>query len=75
MQSARYWLPLLPAFVFVNLLCYYDEGYRDFRWMRDPGNWVAFAIYLAVAYGFLLGCTLAAQRLGAAIGKRIRRSA
>ncbi len=75
MKTARYWLPFVPAFLGVNLLCYLDEGYRDFRWMREPGNWIAFALYLAVAYGLLLAGTLATLRLAAALRDRLRRAA
>lgn len=27
------------------ILCFLDEGYYDFRWMKDPGNWVVFTLY------------------------------
>lgn len=34
-------IPLLITLV----LFYIDEGYYDFRWMKQPGNWVPFFLY------------------------------
>ena len=28
------------------LLFFVDEGFYDFRWMKDTRNWIAFAIYV-----------------------------
>ena len=41
---------LISTFVVVNVLFFIDEGYNDFRWMTDVGNWIAFAIYFAVLF-------------------------
>ena len=40
----------LSTVVVVNILFFIDEGYYDFRWMADLGNWLAFAIYFAVLF-------------------------
>lgn len=41
-------IPLLVVF----FLGFIDEGYYDFRWMQDPGNWVALGLYwLAMILG------------------------
>lgn len=36
---------LLTSFLF-----FIDEGYYDFRWMLDPGNWIVFIIYCMVLF-------------------------
>ena len=41
---------LLSAVAFTFFLCYIDEGYYDLRWMKDWGNWIAFALYVAVLF-------------------------
>lgn len=28
-----------------------DEGYFDFRWMKDPWNWVIYFIYTTLLFG------------------------
>ena len=54
-------LPFLSAFLIVMVLFFIDEGYYDFRWMKDGGNWVVFGFYMAffftlqmLIYHFLL---------------------
>lgn len=39
--------PFLSALVIVMFLFFIDEGYYDFRWMKDAGNWLVFVFYLA----------------------------
>lgn len=42
-------------FLIMFILCFLDEGYYDFRWMKDPGNWVVFAMYwMAMVLGEFL---------------------
>lgn len=43
---------LIAAALFVNILFFIDEGYYDFRWMKDAGNWFMFLIYF---FGVVLG--------------------
>ncbi|WP_118976999.1 hypothetical protein [Taibaiella koreensis] len=31
-----------------SYLFYSDEGYYDFRWMGNPGNWIAFILYFVL---------------------------
>ncbi len=37
---------IITTLLVTNFLFYIDEGYYDFRWMRDAGNWIVFLIYL-----------------------------
>lgn len=41
---------MITTFLVVNFLFFIDEGYYDFRWMMDWGNWVVFAIYFIIGY-------------------------
>ncbi len=43
-------VPFVSALLIVLFLFFIDEGYYDFRWMTDPGNWLAFLMYLAVFF-------------------------
>jgi hypothetical protein len=40
----------VATFLIVMFLFYIDEGYYDFRWMKDWGNWVVFCIYLMLVF-------------------------
>ena len=51
-------IPLWVSLLVTNYLFYLDEGYCDFRWMKDPGNWFVFVIYVAAIYAALLAITL-----------------
>lgn len=42
---------LIAAFLFVNFLFFIDEGWYDLRWMKQSGNWLAFALYLGILFG------------------------
>ena len=44
--------PFLSALVIVMFLFFIDEGYYDFRWMKDAGNWLVFVFYLAFFFLF-----------------------
>lgn len=46
-------IPFLSSIIIVLFFSYIDEGYYDFRWMTDPGSWLAFGIYLAVFFALL----------------------
>ncbi|HEY3387245.1 MAG TPA: hypothetical protein VGK46_12090 [Saprospiraceae bacterium] len=43
-------LPLFSAFLIVNFLFFIDEGYYDFRWMAEWGNWLVFGIYMIMFF-------------------------
>ncbi len=45
-HEKAYWLYLSLAFISTQFLFFIDEGYYDFRWMKDPGNWFVFIFYL-----------------------------
>jgi hypothetical protein len=53
-ENAKFIWPLLIALVITLFLIYIDEGFYNFKWMLNIGNWIAFLIYLAVIYGALL---------------------
>lgn len=42
--------PFIAALLIVLFLFFIDEGYYDFRWMREWGNWFVFGIYLAIIF-------------------------
>ena len=41
---------LIVAFLIVNFLFFIDEGWYDLRWMKQPGNWLVFALYLGLLF-------------------------
>lgn len=50
-RTREIWVPLLVAASATMFLFYIDEGYYDFRWMKDFGNWFVFFIYLGILTG------------------------
>jgi hypothetical protein len=42
------------AVVITMLLFFLDEGYYNFKWMSNVGNWIAFAVYVGVIFSFQL---------------------
>lgn len=44
-QNKGFFVFLITAVAFSFLLGFIDEGYYDFRWMKDPGNWIALGVY------------------------------
>ncbi|MEO8088005.1 MAG: hypothetical protein ABI763_14370 [Bacteroidota bacterium] len=53
-ENRRILTALSCAFIVTMFLFYIDEGSDDFRWMKEPGNWIPFIFYL----GTLLGAQL-----------------
>ena len=49
-SAASYtWLaPLASTLGIILCLFYIDEGYYDFHWMANVGNWVVFFIYFII---------------------------
>jgi putative effector of murein hydrolase len=41
---------VISTLLITLFLFYIDEGYYDFRWMNEPGNWLAFLIYATVIF-------------------------
>ncbi len=45
---------ILPAFlaatIVVMILFFIDEGYYNFNWMADAGNWFVFGLYMMVFF-------------------------
>ncbi|MBL7765436.1 MAG: hypothetical protein JNJ58_05050 [Chitinophagaceae bacterium] len=50
----RFLIPLAFSVVLTMYLFYIDEGYYDFRWMLQWGNWIACIIYVSVIAGLLI---------------------
>lgn len=42
--------PFISTILIVMTLFFIDEGYYDFRWMKDIGNWVVFGLYVIVIF-------------------------
>ncbi|MDI1356395.1 MAG: hypothetical protein PSX36_15875 [bacterium] len=59
-QTAKeFRIPVLTAILLILFLFYIDEGYYNFKWMKEPGNWVAFVIYLlAFVFGQIISSFL-----------------
>ena len=57
-ESVKFILPLFISLVITLFLFYIDEGFYNFKWMLNVGNWIAFLIYVAVIYGVQLLLTL-----------------
>lgn len=53
-QAAALWFPLLIAVAITLFLFYIDEGYYDFRWTENAGNWFVFVIYVGIIWGLQL---------------------
>jgi len=46
---------LISTFLITQFLFFIDEGYYDFRWMANLGNWLVYLLYfIIVASGQLL---------------------
>lgn len=44
----------ITSVVITFFLFYIDEGYYNFKWMKDPGNWMALVIYVMLIWGIIL---------------------
>ncbi len=49
-EAKKFLLPLFISILITLFLCYIDEGYYNFKWMLNFGNWVAFFVYASVIY-------------------------
>lgn len=49
-ESAKFLFPLLIAVTITSILFYIDEGFYNFKWMLNIGNWIVFLIYVAAIY-------------------------
>lgn len=70
--------PLISAFLIVMFLLFIDEGYYDFRWMKDAGNWFVFGIYMIIFFPvqwgishFIFGQLTGWKKIGAMVGLSI----
>ncbi len=50
-NKAELLIYLINAILINNLFLFLDEGYQDFRWMNDMGNWVMFIVFTAAIFG------------------------
>lgn len=51
---AKWKAHLITAIMLTFFLAFIDEGYYDFRWMSDPGNWIAVVFYVGIIWAFQL---------------------
>ena len=54
---------LTTAVLLALFLAYIDEGYYNFNWMLNWDNWIAFIIYVALFWAFLLLISKAVNRI------------
>ncbi|MEY2963899.1 MAG: hypothetical protein RL754_1160 [Bacteroidota bacterium] len=40
----------IATHLLMQLAFWVDEGYYDFRWMREPGNWIVYTLYSTVVF-------------------------
>jgi hypothetical protein len=62
-RSPHWKIHLATAVLLTTFLCYIDEGYYNFKWMLVWGNWVVFAIYVAILWFFQMLLSLLFNRL------------
>jgi hypothetical protein len=48
-------VPFISTMGILMFLFFIDEGYYDFRWMVDIGNWVVFFIYFIILFPLQVG--------------------
>jgi len=48
-KELRYYL--INTLFITNILFFIDEGYNDFRWMSNVGNWIIFIVYVLIIFG------------------------
>lgn len=53
-------IQLLITAIVGQYLFYIDEGFNDFRWMKDFGNWIVYVIYVGL---FFIGQLIATKWL------------
>ncbi len=42
--------PLISSLIIVLFLFFIDEGYYDFRWMKEWGSWIVFVMYMIILF-------------------------
>ena len=58
-RSKQMLISVVTALSITLFLFYIDEGYYDLRWMKEPGNWMIFVVYVL----FMLGGQIMISRL------------
>ncbi|MFA5327835.1 MAG: hypothetical protein WC384_08605 [Prolixibacteraceae bacterium] len=53
-EATKFVIPLLTSIVITLFLFYIDEGFYNFNWMLNIGNWIVFLVYVSVIYGVQL---------------------
>ena len=48
--KAELFPPFLSALIIVLFLFFIDEGYYNFNWMANWGNWIVFVMYMAIFF-------------------------
>lgn len=67
-RHAHWLAPLISTLGILMFFFFIDEGYYDFRWMANAGNWVVFFIYFIIMLPIQVGISEFLFR--GAIGKR-----
>jgi len=62
-------IPFVSNLVIVMFLFYTDEGFYNFYWMKDWGNWFVFGIYLLLFFPVQWGISHFVFRNGAGVKK------
>lgn len=57
-------ISFVVAFLITNFLFFIDEGYYDFRWMKEAGNWFVFLVYVLIQFAGQLGVFWLAKKTG-----------
>ena len=51
-DSKKDWIPqLLLSTLFILFLSWIDEGNRDFSWMVNPSEWIAYFVFVGLLFG------------------------
>lgn len=53
MKKRALHLAAINSFLITQFLFFIDEGYYNFRWMINVGNWLVFVFYFAILAGIL----------------------
>lgn len=62
-------IPVAMAVLVTLYLFYIDEGYYNFNWMANAGNWLAFVVYVGLITGIQLLLALVFLRRFSGWGK------
>ncbi len=61
--SKQTWINLWISISIAMFLGYIDEGYYNFNWMKNIGNWIALSVYALFIFGILTAITFGYKKL------------